>query len=46
MEKSKEKWGASNPTFILQNSGRILILYNVWKPGRGQNAGKLAAGQI
>jgi len=46
MEKSKEQWGASNPTVILQNSGRILILYNVWKPGRGQNAGNCRPGKF
>jgi len=37
LEKSKEGWSASNPTVIVQNKGRILAFYDIWKPGRGQN---------
>ena len=44
-EKSKEGWGASNPTVIVSESGRILMLYNVWKPGRGQNQGNCRPGE-
>jgi len=34
--KSPEGWSASNPTVVVENSrGRILVLYNVWMPGRG-----------
>ena len=35
LEKSREKWGASNPTSLVLKSGRIFIFYNVWKPGYG-----------
>lgn len=35
-EKSQEGWSASNPTTVVKNSsGRIMVLYNIWKPKRG-----------
>ncbi len=45
LEKSREGWGASNPTVVVKESGRILMLYNVWKPGRGQNQGNCRPGK-
>jgi sialidase-1 len=37
-EKSQEGWGASNPTAVVESTkGRIIVLYNVWKPGRGSH---------
>jgi hypothetical protein len=44
-EKSQEGWGASNPTVVVNSSNnRILVLYNVWQPGRGQNQGNCRPG--
>jgi len=38
LEKSKEGWGASNPTAVVsKRTGRVLILYDGWKPGKGGN---------
>ncbi len=35
LEKSKEGWSASNPTAVVKSSsGRIMVLYSIWKPGR------------
>ena len=41
LEKSQEGGGASNPTTVLENSsGRIIVLYDVWVPGRGQGSSR------
>lgn len=46
LEKSKEGWGASNPTVIIDNkTQRVMVFYDVWKPGRGQNQGNCRPGK-
>ncbi len=42
--QSREGWSSSNPTSVIKNSdGRILVLYNVWKPGRSGNPGPMVS---
>ncbi len=42
--QSEEGWSSSNPTAVLRNrDGRILVLYNVWKPGRSGNPGPMVS---
>ncbi len=36
LDRSVEGWSASNPTAVLErDSGRVFVLFNRWKPGRG-----------
>ena len=38
LSKSQEGWSASNPTAVVErNNGRVMVLYDGWKPGRGGN---------
>ena len=42
--RSEEGWSSSNPTAVMRNrDGRILVLYNVWKPGRSGNPGPMVS---
>ncbi len=35
-DRSEEGWSASNPTAVVEHdSGRVNVLFNRWKPGRG-----------